>query len=141
MSLLMQHSNSIAGMLMEAPAAFEPIFYERKLEDRAVTIADEWCEGYMRGVHLAEKVWRAGRQEITDLLAPIRAFTEETNWYAHALSDEAEAERLRDSATPNVRAIHAKWLAERADPQVPARRERGEIPVLPVGWLTQTLAG
>jgi hypothetical protein len=46
----------------------------------------------MRGVRLAENEWRAGGQEIAHLLAPIRAFTEETNWHAHALNDEAEAE-------------------------------------------------
>lgn len=127
MSLLMQHSNSIAGMLVETPEAFEPMFYERKLEDRAVTIVDEWCEGYMRGVRLAEKEWRAGGQEIADLLAPIRAFTEETNWHGHALRDKAEVERIRDSIAPNVRAIHAKWLAERSGPPAPARRDRPRV--------------
>lgn len=123
MALLIQHSNNIAEMLMETPAAFEPLFEERRVEDRWVTIVDEWCEGYVRAVRLAEEEWRAGGQEITDLLAPIRAFTEETNWYAHALDDEAELERLRDSIAPNVRAIHARWLAGRSAPQLPARHD------------------
>jgi uncharacterized protein len=122
MSLLMQHSNSVAGILMEHPEDFEPIFYERKLKTRTVTIVDEWCEGYMRGVRLAAEEWRMGGQEIVHLLAPIRAFTEETNWHAHTLDDEREVERLRDSIAPNARAIHAKWLAERSGPALPARR-------------------
>jgi uncharacterized protein len=123
-SLLTQHSNNIAAMLMEDPAAFAPVFEERRVEDRWVTIVDEWCEGYLRAVRLAKNEWQAGGQEIADLLAPIRAFTEETDWYAHALDDEAEVERLRDSIVPNVRAIHAKWLAVRSAPQLPARRDR-----------------
>jgi len=127
MSLLMQHSNSIASMLMEDPEAFEPIFYERKLEDRTVTVVDEWCEGYVRGVRLAGKERRAGGQEIADMLAPIRAFTEETNWYGHTLNDEVDSERLRNSIAPSVRAIHAKWLAERSGPRSPARRDRPRV--------------
>lgn len=123
-SLLTQHSNNIAAMLMEDPAAFAPLFEERRVEDRWVTIVDEWCEGYLRAVRLAKNEWQAGGQEIADLLAPIRAFTEETDWYAHALDDEAEVERLRNSIVPNVRAIHAKWLAVRSAPQLPARRDR-----------------
>ena len=127
MALLIQHSNNIAGMLMVDPAAFEPLFEERRVEDRWVTIVDEWCEGYLRAVRLAEEEWRAGGQEIADLLAPIRAFTEETNWYAHALGDDAEVERLRDSIAPNVRAIHEKWLAGRSAPQPPARHDRPRV--------------
>jgi uncharacterized protein len=127
MSLLIQHSNNIAGMLMEDPADFEPLFEERRVKDRWVTIVDEWCEGYVRAVRLAEDEWRAGGQEITDLLAPIRAFTGETNWYAHALDEDEEVERLRNSIAPNVRAIHAKWLAGRSPPQLPARRDRPRV--------------
>lgn len=59
-SLLMQYSNSIAGMLIHCPDDFEPMFYERNVEDQTYTIVDEWCEGYLRGVRLAEGAWRAG---------------------------------------------------------------------------------
>jgi uncharacterized protein len=127
MSLLMQHSNSITGMLMNDREAFEPLFYERKLEDRTVTVVDEWCEGYMRGVRLTDEEWRDGGKDIADLLAPIRSFTEETNWQAHELTDGREADRLRDSIAPNVRAIHARWLATRSEHRSPARRDRPRV--------------
>jgi len=127
MALVMRHYNCLAGMLMEDPEAFEPMFYERTLDDRTVTIVDEWCEGYLRGVRLAEEEWRAGGQDIAHLLAPVRAFTEETNWQAHALKDEVAVARFRDSIAPNVRAIHAKWLAERSGLQAPVRRDRPRV--------------
>jgi len=127
MSLVLQHSNSIASMLMNDPEAFEPLFYERQLEDRTIFIVDEWCEGYMRGARLAEPEWRGGGKQIDDLLEPIRAFTEETDWLGHDLADDADADRLRNSIAPAVRAIHAKWLATRSDPRTPIRRDRPRV--------------
>ena len=114
MSLLMRHMNGIAGILIQEPEAFEPMFLERTWKGKPVMVVDEWCEGYMRGVGLAADEWRAGGPEITDLLAPIRAFTEETNWLAHEIPYLAQVDKLRDSIAPNVRAIHAYWLARRA---------------------------
>lgn len=68
----------------------------------------------MRGVRLTADEWRAGVPESTDLLAPIRAFTEETDWLAHEIADLEQVEKLRDAIAPNVRAIHAYWFARRA---------------------------
>ena len=65
MSLIIQHSNNIASLLIEDPEAFEPLFYERKFEDRTVTVVDEWCEGYVRAVRLAEEAmarWWTGNR-------------------------------------------------------------------------------
>jgi len=122
MALIMSHSNSIAGFLLNDPESFEPIFYERRVENRSYTIVDEWCEGYMRAVRLSESVWSAGGSEIEALLLPIRAFTEESNWRGHDMVDEQESERLRGLITPNARAIHARWLAARLDAPSSTRR-------------------
>jgi uncharacterized protein len=113
-SMLMRHMNSIAEILIEEPEAFEPMFLEHIWKGKAVMVVDEWCEGYMRGVGLAADEWRAGTPEITDLLAPIRAFTEETDWLAHGIADLEQVEKLRDAIAPNVRAMHAYWFARRA---------------------------
>jgi uncharacterized protein len=113
MSMLMRHMNSIAEILIEEPEAFEPMFLERIWKGKAVVVVDEWCEGYMRGVGLAVDEWRAGGSEITDLLVPIRAFTEQSDWQAHEIADLKRVKRLRDAIAPNVQAIHAYWLARR----------------------------
>lgn len=124
-SLMTRHMNSIAATLVEQPKDFEPVFQEREVEGKIYTIVDEWCEGYLRGVALAADAWNAGGQQMTDLLDPIRAFTSETNWRAHDLPTDAESDQLRDAITPNIRAIHAVWLAQRAEhapSSAPARR-------------------
>lgn len=114
-SLMMRHMNGIAAMLMERPEDFEPMFLEHEVEGKTYTIVDEWCEGYMQGIALAADQWNAGGQEMAILLTPIRAFTSETGWRAHDLSTDAEIENIRNAITPNVREIHAYWLARRED--------------------------
>ncbi len=113
MSMLMRHMNSIAEFLIEEPEAFEPVFLEHIWKGKRVVVVDEWCEGYMRGVGLAADEWRVGASEIADLLAPIRAFTEETDWLAHEIAEPEQVEKLRDAIAPSARALHAYWLERR----------------------------
>jgi len=94
---------------------FEPLFHERAVEDKTYTIVDEWCEGYMRGVGLAAGAWDRNFVETKILLAPIAAFTEEQNFYAHDHCNEQERENLQKAIAPNVREIHAYWLKRRAE--------------------------
>jgi len=126
MSLLMRHMNSITGLLMEQPGDFEPMFEERIVDGKTYTIVDEWCEGYMRGVALATEVWDRESIEMKILLAPIAAFTEEQDFYAHDNCTKEEFINLQNAITPNVRQIHAHWLARRADYAPPTTVARGE---------------
>ena len=112
-ALMVRHMNVIAATLIEQPQDFEPMFMERKVEGKIYTIVDEWCEGYMRGVALAPTAWSAGGLQMDVMLMPIRAFTSETDWRGHDLSTEVEIENIRSAITPNVREIHAYWLARR----------------------------
>jgi len=129
-SILMRQMNGIAAMLMEEPEAFAPMYLERIWKGKTTVVVDEWCEGYMRGVGLAAEEWRAGGQEVESLLAPIRAFTEESDWQAHDIADHEQVEDLRDSIAPNVQAIHAYWLA---------RRERTPGPTTPIRGATRQI--
>lgn len=111
-SLLIRHMNGIAATLMEQREDFEPLFLERVVEGKTCTIVDEWCEGYVRGMKLAEEAWGSGGLEMRVLLMPILAFTGETDWKAHDLTD-VEIKNLHVAITRNVREIHAYWLARR----------------------------
>ena len=119
LSLMMRYMNGIATTLMEHRDDFEPIFLEHMVEGKTYTIVDEWCEGYLRGVALAADQWQTGEPMMTILLTPIRAFTSVTKWAAHDLS-EPESNNIRNAIIPNVREIHAYWLARR-DEFMPAR--------------------
>ena len=118
-ALMVRHMNVIAATLIEQPEDFEPVFMESTFEGKINTIVDEWCEGYIQGVALAADSWTAGGQLMPLLLLPIRAFTSETGWRAHDLTD-AETENIRNAITPNVREIHAWWLARRDHHAPPA---------------------
>jgi uncharacterized protein len=111
--ILVRHMNSIAAHLIEEPESFEPMFLEHEIEGKTFAIVDEWCEGYRRGVELAEAEWRAGGAEVVALLEPIYGFTEASAWPAHERAERVEA--WQRAIAPNVRAIHAYWFARRSD--------------------------
>jgi uncharacterized protein len=129
-SLMLRHMNGIVATLMEQPEDFEPLCLENTLDGKTYTIVDEWCEGYARGVALAADLWGTGGLEMDILLMPIRAFTSETDWRAHDLSSDVEIDNIRNAITPNVREIHAYWLARREDhtsSPVTARRSQPSV--------------
>ncbi len=114
-SLILRHMNGIVNTLMEEPERFEPIVLERELEDqgRIVTIVDEWCMGYMKGVGLAAESWRAGGEAVMEMMMPISLFSSERGWAQLDKLEEEEVEVLKRSITPAVRKIHAFWLQQR----------------------------
>ena len=113
LALMMRHMNGIVAVLMEQPEDFAPMFLVNEVGGEIHTIVDDWCEGYLRGVAMAAEAWNAGGLPMTILLAPIRAFSSETDWQAHDLATEIEIDCVREAITPNVREIHAWWLARR----------------------------
>jgi uncharacterized protein len=130
-SWAIRHMNGISATLMQQPADFEPMFFEREVEGRRYTIVDEWCEGYMSGVAMSLSRGAALDNEADELLQPIRAFTEAANWPGHDLPDFGDTEKLQQSIAPNVRALHAYWLERREDP-IPSRQAtfRRETPLV-----------
>ena len=130
-SLMIRHQNGIAATLMNHPEEFEPMFSYRAVDDREYTIVDEWCEGFMRGIELAQELGAGLDAEAEDLLVPIRAFTQAANWHGHDLPDFSETEKLQQSIALNVQALHAYWLERRIDPipskSMPYRRSTPRV--------------
>src|SRR6202171_3559392 len=52
LDLLMRHANDIAVTLTQFPQYYEPLFLERDHKGRTVSIVDEWCCGYAKGMTL-----------------------------------------------------------------------------------------
>lgn len=122
-SLIIRHMNAIAGQLEHAPQAFEPLFYERKVEGRTDVIADEWCDGFMQGVNLRPGSWlpliEAGH---TQWLAPMELFSGGGGWDKLEQSSDPEAERGKWVAkiVPCVFEIKRFWAEyARQAPQAP----------------------
>jgi uncharacterized protein len=55
LSLLIRHANVIAFALTQAPQHYEPLFLEREVKGRTVSIVNEWCCGYVKGIALDRK--------------------------------------------------------------------------------------
>ena len=111
--LMMRLMNCLSATLMEDPDEFEPLFLEHSEDGDTFTIVDEWCEGYIRGVGLSADAWSKGGKEMDELLSPLLSFTSATGWEAHELASDEEFDEVSDAIIPNVRSIHAFWLARR----------------------------
>jgi uncharacterized protein len=109
LGLMQRHLNTIAATLSESSEEFEPLFMEYEEEGEMFLSVDDWCEGYMRAVELAEGRWQVGGGVIRKLLAPIRAFSSASDWRAHNRSSEAEFEQMSMALAPNVRRIYIYW--------------------------------
>lgn len=112
-TLLMRHMNSIAEHLMNEPDSFQPLFMQREVDGRIYTIVDDWCYGYMMGVELCVDKWGIDSMDMVILLTPIRIFGTEAGWKKLDELNEQETDNIRLAITPNVREIHAYWLARR----------------------------
>jgi uncharacterized protein len=109
LGLMQRHLNTIAATLAESPEEFEPLFMEYEEEGELFLSVDDWCEGYMRVVALAEKRWQTGGEGMRKLLAPIRAFSSVSDWRAHNRSSESEFDQMSAALAPNVRRIYIYW--------------------------------
>lgn len=132
-AMLMRHMNSIAGHLINEPDSFEPLFIQREVERKTYTIVDDWCYGYMMGVELCMEQWHLDSLDITTLLTPIQIFGTEEGWVKLDSLNEQETENIGKAITPNVREIHAYWLARRESSpangatQAPIRRDQPRV--------------
>ncbi len=114
MSLMIRHMNGIINTLMQEPDRFEPIVLQRELEEGgSVTVVDEWCVGYMKGLALAAKEWREGGDEVMEMMMPISLFSSEAGRRQLEQLEAEEVEVLKRSLPRTVQKIHAYWLARR----------------------------
>ncbi|MEK6748331.1 MAG: UPF0149 family protein [Pseudomonadota bacterium] len=111
--LMIRHMNGIAGTLLESPQEFLPMFLENAEGDATVTIVDEWCYGYMRGVFLALDEWDKGGEQVNMLLMPIMAFASEQGDAALKDLVAQDVTNIQQAITPSVVEIYAYWLARR----------------------------
>jgi len=133
LSLLIRHANDIALTLIEAPQYYVPLFFKRDVKGRAVSIVDEWCCGYVKGMALDSPGWQSLIEARPDWFEVIHLYGTKSGWDrlkelvdAH---DDAIARHqvFVDMIAPGVRNIHAYWLVRRALPGKAIRDPRQPI--------------
>lgn len=122
--LLMRHMNDVATALMETAQGFVPLFIEEVADDETYLVVDDWCDGYMRGVSLSAEQWHLDEENMQTLLEPVMAFSAVEAVHTHNSFDEQEIINLQNSIVPNVREIHAYWLARREEPPIYGSSDR-----------------
>src|ERR1700681_3754489 len=120
LDLLVRHANDIAVTLTQFPQYYEPLFLARDHKGRTVSIVDEWCCGYVKGIALDPSGWQPLVEAHPDWFEVIHLYGTESGWdrlkklvEAHEDAD-ARHQVLVDLIAPAARNIHAYWLARRA---------------------------
>lgn len=109
MNLAFQHMADTADRLDEYPEQFEPLFGLREIDDHELTIVEEWCFGYMRGVALSD--WSALPDTLKPALEAIALHgTEENFAVVEKLTPEAFEESV-DAIRLAALDLHAYWMA------------------------------
>src|ERR1700688_544949 len=126
LDLLMRHANDIAVTLTEVPQYYEPLFLERDHKGRTVSIVDEWCCGYVKGIALDPSGWQPLVETHPDWFQVLPLYGTESGWdrlkklvEAHEDAD-ARHQALVDLIAPAARNIHAYCMAAAPLRQTPS---------------------
>jgi len=76
----MRHANDIAVTLTEVPQYYEPLFLERDHKGRTVSIVDEWCCGYVKGIALDPSGWQPLVEAHPDWFEVLHLYGTESGW-------------------------------------------------------------
>lgn len=113
--LLMRYANDIAVTLSQAPQHYEPLFFEREIKGYIVSIVDEWCCGYVKGIALDPAGWQPLIERSLIGSRVIHLYGTEGGWNKlKTLVDAYEDADVRHQAfvnriAPAVRKIHAHF--------------------------------
>src|ERR1700738_1059078 len=116
LDLLMRHANDIAVTLTQFPQYYEPLFLERDHKGRTVSIVDEWCCGYVKGIALDPSGWQPLFEAHPDWFEAIHLYGTESGWDRLKAYQDADArhQAFVELIAPAARNIHAYWLVRGA---------------------------
>lgn len=113
--LVFRQMNSISADLMETPEHFEPLLLENLNHGDPVTIIDDWCMGFMKGLALDIEGWMPLTAEHTDWFTVLRLYGTEDGWdvLSGYPADLDQHRSYVDRLPEDVRKIHRYWLERR----------------------------
>lgn len=117
--LVMRMYNDRIHDLHEDIDEYVPLLFEQEQDGKTIPIIDEWCIGFIQGIHLDLEGWQAliGSEDETStaLLTPMMLYGTEDGWDElqtnQALQDQHQ--ELADAIGPCVIGIRDFWLPYR----------------------------
>ncbi|WP_166359713.1 UPF0149 family protein [Pseudomonas akapageensis] len=109
--LSVRHMNALATQLAMHAQAFKPRLEQTEHQGQTLTLAEEWCFGYLRGVAVGN--WPELPAPQTAQLQVIAACAEQDNFELPADLDVAQHLQRVAAIEPAVRALHEYWVAQR----------------------------
>jgi uncharacterized protein len=117
LELVMRHYNQRARDLAAGVDLYDPVVYTREHEGRELSVIDEWCTGFMRGVVLDAEAWDPlfQSEDDTALLTPMILYGTESG--LAQLEDnpalKARQQEIADALGVCVIGIRDYWLEKR----------------------------
>ena len=109
--LCVRHINTLARHLAEHSNTFAPRFEQTEHVGHAVTLAEEWCFGYLRGVAIAQ--WSPLPAIQADLLKTIADCAEQDNFELPQDLDVTAHQQQIAEIQPAALALHDFWSSQR----------------------------
>ena len=109
--LSVRHMNTLARQLADGSEVFAPRFEQTEHNDQPVTLAEEWCFGYLRGVAVAN--WTPLPVVQAQLLQGISECAEQDNFELPQDLDVAAHQQQVAEIEPAARGLHDFWLSQR----------------------------
>lgn len=119
MGMILRHWNFLLAQFQAEPEAYEPVLYASEEGGKEISIIDEWCIGFVRGMNLDGEAWQPmmDDEEAEEFLWPIMLYGTETGWEEMEQNPALAAKHadFADALPDCVLAIHDYWTPERAE--------------------------
>ncbi|CRM17473.1 MULTISPECIES: UPF0149 family protein [Pseudomonas] len=111
LDLCVRHFNTLAAQLAGDSSEFKALFDEKEHHGQSVTLAEEWCFGYIRGAAIGN--WPALPAELAVQFEKISWCAEQDNFELPADLDVQAHQQQVGEIEPAARALHDYWLSQR----------------------------
>lgn len=111
LDLCVRHLNTLAAQLAGDARGFKARFDEKEHQGQAVTLAEEWCFGYIRGAAIGN--WPPLPTELATQFEKISWCAEQDNFELPADLDVPAHQQRVGEIEPAARALHDYWLSKR----------------------------
>jgi uncharacterized protein len=111
LELCVRHMNSRAAQLATDAEGFRARFDDTEHQGQALTLAEEWCFGYIRGAAIGK--WPELPAEQAAQLEKISGCAEQDNFELPVDLDVQAHQQRVSEIEPAARALHDYWLAKR----------------------------